>query len=244
MKGRLAASFIAAVMLHGLLLFGFKFKTAAHPLAVSEEPPPVDIDLVAAAPEAAPEAAPPAPSPAPPEPPAPEPTPQPTPEPTTQPTPQPTPEISTPPPEREITIPKAESSPAPTHSPATARRQEQRHSRPSASQSASTAGAVGASSHGGAGGALSSRVGYLSNPKPDYPEEARQQHQEGVVLLDVLVDANGRAGDVSVSRSSGFAALDDAAVQAVKRWIFEPARTGGVAVSSRVKVPVRFSLSR
>jgi len=236
MKVRLAASFIAAVILHGLLLFGFKFETRAHPLAVSEEPPPVDVDLVAAAPEAAPEAAPPAPSPAPPEP-----TPEP---PAPEPTPQPAPEISTPPPEREMTIPKAESSPAPTHSPATARREEQRHSRPSASQSASTAGAVGATSHGGAGGALSSRVGYLSNPKPDYPEEAKRLHEEGVVLLDVLVDANGRAGEVSVSRSSGFAVLDDAAVQAVKRWIFEPARTGGVAVSSRVKVPVRFSLER
>jgi protein TonB len=87
-------------------------------------------------------------------------------------------------------------------------------------------------------------VGYLSNPKPDYPEEAKRLHEEGVVLLDVLVDANGRAGEVSVSSSSGFAVLDNAAVQAVRRWIFEPARTGGVAVSSRVKVPVRFSLER
>ena len=74
MKPELAASFIAAVIFHALLLFGFRMETPARPLAMSDEPSPVDVSLVEAAPEpaAAPSAAPapmqPAPTPEPPEP--------------------------------------------------------------------------------------------------------------------------------------------------------------------------------
>jgi protein TonB len=84
---------------------------------------------------------------------------------------------------------------------------------------------------------------YLSNPKPDYPSEAREMRQQGVVMLSVEVDAEGRASDVSLSRSSGYPLLDHAALDAVRRWRFEPAEAGGLPVSSRVEIPVRFSLS-
>jgi protein TonB len=67
--------------------------------------------------------------------------------------------------------------------------------------------------------------------------------QQGVVMVSVEVGTDGRASDVSINRSSGFAQLDQAAVRAVRRWIFEPARAGGLPVPSRVEVPVRFSLS-
>ena len=67
--------------------------------------------------------------------------------------------------------------------------------------------------------------------------------QQGVVLVNVEVDADGLASDVNVSRSSGFPQLDEAAVQAVRQWKFEPARAAGFPVSSHVEVPVRFSLS-
>jgi protein TonB len=65
-----------------------------------------------------------------------------------------------------------------------------------------------------------------------------------VVIVNVEVDADGRAADVSLSRSSGFPLLDQAALEAVRRWTFEPAREGGFPVASRVDVPVRFSLAR
>jgi protein TonB len=67
--------------------------------------------------------------------------------------------------------------------------------------------------------------------------------QQGVVMVSVEVSADGRASDVSVSRSSGFPQLDEAAERAVRRWIFEPAKSAGLPVASRVEVPVRFSLS-
>ena len=68
-------------------------------------------------------------------------------------------------------------------------------------------------------------------------------HQQGLVMLNVQVSADGRALDVSLAHSSGVNSLDQAAIQAVRRWTFEPARIGGIAVASRVDVPVRFSLS-
>ena len=46
---------------------------------------------------------------------------------------------------------------------------------------------------------------YRSNPQPEYPEEARQLEQQGVVMLDVLVSADGRAAEVVVKRSSDIA---------------------------------------
>jgi protein TonB len=88
-----------------------------------------------------------------------------------------------------------------------------------------------------------SSASYLSNPRPDYPEVARRQHQEGLVILSVEVDSDGRPSEVSVAHGSGFPLLDQAAVQAVRSWRFEPARAGGIPVSSRVDVPVRFRLS-
>lgn len=95
----------------------------------------------------------------------------------------------------------------------------------------------------GGKGASSTHARYLSNPKPEYPAEAKQMRQQGVAVLGVVVDADGRASDVSVSRSSGFSQLDEAAVRAVRRWKFEPARSAGLPVASHVEVPVRFSLS-
>ena len=72
--------------------------------------------------------------------------------------------------------------------------------------------------------------------------EARRQRQQGTVLFDVQVGADGRAASVKLKHSSGFPLLDQAALEAVRRWTFEPARTGGIPISSHVEVPVRFAL--
>jgi protein TonB len=67
---------------------------------------------------------------------------------------------------------------------------------------------------------------------------------EGLVLLDVLVAADGRPAEVRLAQSSGFAPLDDAAVSTVRqRWRFLPARRGGAPVESRVTVPIRFRIA-
>lgn len=84
---------------------------------------------------------------------------------------------------------------------------------------------------------------YRRNPEPPYPLAARRRRQEGVVELVVEVSAIGRASRVTVQRTSGFKLLDEAAARAVKDWEFEPARVSGVAVESRIEVPVRFRLT-
>jgi len=70
-----------------------------------------------------------------------------------------------------------------------------------------------------------------------------EQRRDRGALLTVEVGANGRPTSVALKRSSGVESLDRAALAAVRRWTFEPARSAGIPVASRVEVPVRFSLS-
>ncbi len=66
---------------------------------------------------------------------------------------------------------------------------------------------------------------------------------EGTVLLQVLVDSDGRPLDVQVQSSSGNRSLDEAARKHVlKRWMFRPAMQDGRAVQAIGLVPVAFSL--
>jgi len=83
---------------------------------------------------------------------------------------------------------------------------------------------------------------YRRNPAPEYPEPARRRGYEGTVMLDLLVNREGRVSDVRLSRSCGFPVLDRAAVAAVKGWFFEPATKGTEPVEMWVKVPIRFEL--
>ncbi|WP_240825970.1 energy transducer TonB [Desulfovibrio sp. UIB00] len=79
--------------------------------------------------------------------------------------------------------------------------------------------------------------------KPSYPALSRRMGEEGRVVLNVLVKADGTAGAVSVKRSSGFPRLDDAASNAVRVWRFEPYKIGGLAADHEYSVVVDFSLT-
>ena len=85
---------------------------------------------------------------------------------------------------------------------------------------------------------------YRSNPRPDYPMASRRRHEEGEVRLAVTVSPQGRPLRISLAKSSGHPRLDQAAIDAVSTWTFEPARASGIAVTSQVIVPVRFSLAQ
>ncbi|MGO9666157.1 MAG: energy transducer TonB [Polyangia bacterium] len=85
---------------------------------------------------------------------------------------------------------------------------------------------------------------YRSNPPPEYPIASRRIHEEGVFETTVAVSRDGRALRVSLLKSSGHPLLDQAAIDAVRGWTFEPAQASGVPVASKVVVPVRFSLSQ
>jgi protein TonB len=84
---------------------------------------------------------------------------------------------------------------------------------------------------------------YLNNPTPSYPDYARRHGVQGKTMLQVQVTTEGSARDISVLHSSGSDALDEAALDAVKRWRFVPARRGDEIVEAKVIVPVEFKLN-
>lgn len=86
-------------------------------------------------------------------------------------------------------------------------------------------------------------VSYAHTPKPAYPEEARKAGWQGTVILGVLVNVGGKPEKIEIKGSSGYAPLDRAAVEGLKRWLFRPARYGERAVESWVKIPVVFQLA-
>ena len=83
---------------------------------------------------------------------------------------------------------------------------------------------------------------YLSNPRPAYPPLSRRLGEAGKVLLRVRVAVNGTPVQVELHQGSGFARLDQAAMDAVARWRFIPARRGDEAAESWVTVPITFTL--
>lgn len=85
---------------------------------------------------------------------------------------------------------------------------------------------------------------YLHAPQPRYPVAARQAHQQGMVMLLVLIDADGRPVRVQIERSSGHATLDRAAIDTVRTWLFRPVIEAGVAKSAQALVPVNFAFTQ
>ncbi len=69
-------------------------------------------------------------------------------------------------------------------------------------------------------------IGDIKPPKlikrvdPVYPEIARQAHVEGVVILEIKIDEDGRVVATRILRSIPL--LDQAAIDAVKQWVYEP----------------------
>jgi len=84
----------------------------------------------------------------------------------------------------------------------------------------------------------------FKNRSPIYPEFARSQGWEGLVLLRAFIRKDGRPSEVLLDRSSGYKILDKVAVEAVLNWQFLPARAGRLTFSTWVRIPVRFSLDK
>jgi protein TonB len=66
--------------------------------------------------------------------------------------------------------------------------------------------------------------------------------EEGTALVTAEVDVSGRAVGAKISRSSGYADLDAAALRSVAGWSFSPATKDGKPMAQQVVVPVRFQL--
>ena len=78
------------------------------------------------------------------------------------------------------------------------------------------------------------------NVNPVYPEDARAAKVQGVVILEIQVDTDGRVTDATVLRSVNM--LDDAALDAVLQWEFTPTLLNGRPVPVIMTVTVNFTL--
>jgi protein TonB len=85
-------------------------------------------------------------------------------------------------------------------------------------------------------------LGSSDNPAPRYPSAARRRGIQGIVTLAVRVAASGLPVAVEVAASSGSTLLDEAALEAVRRWRFQPATAAGRPVEASLAVPVEFRL--
>lgn len=88
----------------------------------------------------------------------------------------------------------------------------------------------------------SEAVSYRIQFPPSYPEASLKAKEQGTVMLKVRVLADGTPADIVIHKSTATPALEQAAINAVQRWRFNPAIKDGKAVEGTVLVPMMFSL--
>jgi protein TonB len=71
--------------------------------------------------------------------------------------------------------------------------------------------------------------------------EAARRHEQGVVRLELRVDAQGRVESVEIVQSSGSPRLDEAARKQLATWHFRPAFKDGLAVPSVFPQTIEFA---
>ncbi len=89
---------------------------------------------------------------------------------------------------------------------------------------------------------VQSKVALQRMKPPIYPPKCLRSGTEGVVKVRVLVGEDGSPQEISLAKSSGDSALDEAALTAVRDWIFVPAMRNGMPVRSWAVVPIEFKL--
>jgi protein TonB len=89
-----------------------------------------------------------------------------------------------------------------------------------------------------------SAVQYLEPPPLVYPRASRRAGEAGRVVLRVFIDEAGLPREVQLSRSSGFARLDEAAASAVLKARFKPYSDNGRAIAGWALVPLTFDLEK
>ena len=115
--------------------------------------------------------------------------------------------------------------------------QELRQDEDSKPREASRKGGVGQAS-----GADAVPRPLAGNGQPEYPPDAFDRHQEGTVILHILVSEKGIAEKVTVAKSSGVKSLDDSAVKAVRDWKFQPAMRNGKPTALLVRKTINFRI--
>jgi protein TonB len=86
-------------------------------------------------------------------------------------------------------------------------------------------------------------LAYNTRTRIPYPHDAAKLHQQGTVILRVLVGADGATQTIEIEKSSGFRSLDIAARDAVRHWTFQAGTRNGIAAASWARVPITFTLN-
>jgi TonB family protein len=79
------------------------------------------------------------------------------------------------------------------------------------------------------------------SPPPEYSKEARRAKYQGTCVLWLIVGADGTPRNIRVARALG-QGLDEKAIEAVKKWKFDPARKDGQPIAAEINVEVSFRL--
>lgn len=80
----------------------------------------------------------------------------------------------------------------------------------------------------------------LSMTRPTYPREAHDKGIQGIVIVEILIDTEGRVARSRVIQS--VPELDAAALAGVEAWRFKPAIRGGTPVPTTARTPIVFWL--
>jgi protein TonB len=80
----------------------------------------------------------------------------------------------------------------------------------------------------------------VKQTKPVYPQDAFVKKIEGTVMLEILIDSTGRVARARVLNS--IPALDQAAIECVKQWVFTPAIKNGRPVTTVATAPINFRI--
>lgn len=86
-------------------------------------------------------------------------------------------------------------------------------------------------------------LAYNTRTRIPYPLDAAKLHQQGTVILNVLVGSDGLPQTIEIEKSSGFRALDIAARDAVRHWTFQAGTRNGITTALWARVPITFSLN-
>jgi protein TonB len=81
----------------------------------------------------------------------------------------------------------------------------------------------------------------VKNVEPVYPPIPLRAHIQGVVIIEATVGTDGKVKDTKVIRS--IKALDDAAVSAVRAWVFKPTVVNGQVVQVITTISITFTLN-
>ena len=95
-----------------------------------------------------------------------------------------------------------------------------------------------------ASGAPAQDLKVTKRSEPVYPAASRRAGEEGTVRLRILVDERGMPREVQLAQSSGFDRLDQAAMDAVRKWRFAAATNGSQPVTAWTNVAVTFRLTQ